>query len=143
MERPDTYEYYKTLQNNALRFVMHWIHGWLCPLQFKLGIGDNWEGPYARIGFETTAEQDEFILEASQQLAAKGALSPNEPMNCCLDDAEVDELLLMASQALESATEKAQPGTSMDHFSSPVSSTKVQVRKLGVPRKLLHKLVER
>ena len=39
-------------------------------------------------------------------------------MNRHLDDAEVDELLLMASQELESATEKAQPGTSKDHFSS-------------------------
>ena len=62
---------------------------WLCPLQFKLGIGDNWEGPYARISFETTTEQDNFIPEVSQQLAAKGALSPNEPVNCRLDDAEV------------------------------------------------------
>ena len=43
-------------------------------------------------------------------------------MNRCLDDAEVDELLLMASQELESATEKAQPGTSKDRFSSPVMS---------------------
>ena len=110
--------------------------GWLCPPQFKFGIGDDWEGPFAGIGFETTAEQDDFILEASQQLATEGVLSPNEPVNRRLDDAEVDDLLLMASQALESATEKAQPGTSKDRFSSPVSSTKVQeVRKQGVPKK--------
>ena len=84
---------------------------WLCPPQFKLGIGDDWEGPLAGIGFETTAEQDDFILEASQQLDAEGALSPNEFVIRRLDDAEVDELLLMASQEMESATEKAQPGT--------------------------------
>ena len=42
----------------------------------------------------------------------------------------------MASQDLESATEKAQSGTSKDRFSSPVLSTKVQeVRKQGVPKK--------
>jgi len=96
-----------------------------CPPQFKLGIGDDWEGPFAGIGFEMTAEQDGFILKASQQLAAEGVLSLNEPRNRSLDDAEVDELLLMASQALESATEKAQTGTSKDRFSSLVSSTKV------------------
>ena len=57
-------------------------------------------------------------------------------MNRRLDDAELDELLLMASQALESAMEEAQPGTSKDCFSSPVSSTKVQeVRKQGVPKR--------
>ena len=110
--------------------------GWLCPPQFKLGIGDDWEAPFAGIGFETTAEQDEFILEASQQPDTEGALSPNEPVNRCLDDAEVDELLLMANQDLKSATEKAQSGTSKDRFLSPVSSTKVQeVRKQGVPKK--------
>ena len=110
--------------------------GWLCPPQFKRGIGDDWEGPFTGIGFETTAKQDDFILEALLQLATEGALSQNEPMNRRLDDAEVDELLLMASQALESATEKAQSGTSKDRFSSPVSSTKVQeVRKQGVPKK--------
>ena len=63
---------------------------WVCPPQFKLGIGDNWEGPFTGIGFETTAEQDDFLLEASQQLAAEGILSLNEPVNCRLDDAEVD-----------------------------------------------------
>ena len=72
---------------------------WLCPPQFKLGIGNDWEGPFAGIGFETTAKN--FILEASQQLATEGVLSPNEPVNRRLDDAEVDDLLLMASQALE------------------------------------------
>ena len=42
----------------------------------------------------------------------------------------------MASQDLESATEKALSGTRKDGFSSPVSSTKVQeVRKQGVPKK--------
>ena len=34
---------------------------WLCPPQ----IGDEWEGPFAEIRYETTAEQDHFILEAS------------------------------------------------------------------------------
>ena len=99
--------------------------GWLCPAQFKLGIGDDWKGPFAGIGFETTAKQDGFILKASQQLAAEGVLSLNEPRNRSLDDAEVDELLLMASQALESATEKAQTGASKDRFSSLVFSSKV------------------
>ena len=97
--------------------------GWLCLPQFKLGIGDDWEGHL--LGFETTAEQDGFILKVSQQLAAEGVISPNEPGNRSLDDAEVDELLLVASQALKSATEKAQTGTSKDRFSSLVSSTKV------------------
>ena len=112
---------------------------WLCPPQFELGVGDEWEGPFADI-YETTAEQDHFILEASQQLDAEGAPGP-APANRRLDDAEVDELLLMASQALESATEKVppddpRPGTDKDRFSSPVSSTEVQeVRKRGVPKK--------
>ena len=60
--------------------------------------------------FETTAEQDAFIIQASQQLngyilqappkqdTATGALSPR-----CLDDADLDDLLLIASQALKSA----------------------------------------
>ena len=59
----------------------------LCPSQFRPGIGEGWEGPFAP-SFETTAEQDEFIIQASQQLdgyilqappeqdIATGALSP-------------------------------------------------------------------
>ena len=48
---------------------------------------------------------DDFILEASQQLTAEGVpVSLNEPVNRRFDDAEVDDLLLIASQALESAT---------------------------------------
>ncbi len=48
----------------------------------------------------------------------------------------MDNLLLLASQALESGTENAQPGTSKGRFSSLASSTKVQeVRKQGVPKK--------
>ena len=43
-------------------------------------------------------------------------------MNRRLDNAEVDDLLLMASQALESAIEKAQPETSKDRFLSSESS---------------------
>ena len=69
--------------------------GWLCLPQFKLGTGDDWEGPFAGIGFETTAEQDEFILESSQQLDAEGAVNPNELVIRHLDDAEADELLLI------------------------------------------------
>ena len=64
----------------------------------KLGIGDDWEGPFARIGYEMTAEQEDFIQEASKQLATEGVLSPNEPVNHHLDDAEVDDLLVMGSQ---------------------------------------------
>ena len=79
---------------------------------------------------------DNFSLEPSRQHGVKGALNPNEPMNCHLDDVEVDKLLLTASQTLESAGEKAQPGTSKECFSSPVQSTRVQeVRKQGVPKK--------
>ena len=86
------------------------LRSWLCPPEFRLGIGDEWEGPFAP-SFETTAEQDEFIIQASQQLdgcilqvppeqdTATGALSPRR-----LNDADVDNLLLIASQALESAT---------------------------------------
>ena len=50
---------------------------WLCPPQFKLGIGDQWE---------TTAEQDRFFLEASQQLEPPALMSPRIRR---LDDAEV------------------------------------------------------
>ena len=95
---------------------------WLCLPQFKLGIGNNWEGPFAGNVLETAAEQDDFIMEALQQLATEEVFSPNKPMNHHLDNAEVDDLLLMASQALESATKKAHPETSKDRFSSPESS---------------------
>ena len=54
--------------------------GWLCPPQFKLGIGDDWEGQFAGIGFETTAKQDDFILEASQQLALQPKLARELPL---------------------------------------------------------------
>ena len=64
----------------------------------KLGIGNDWEGPFARIGYEMTAEQEDFIQEASQQLATEGVLGPNGPVNHRLDDAEVDDLLVMGSQ---------------------------------------------
>ena len=64
----------------------------------KLGIGDDWEGPFARIGYEMTAKQEDFIQEASQQLATEGVLSLNEPVHHLLDDAEVDDLLVMGSQ---------------------------------------------
>ena len=74
------------------------LHGWVCPPKLKLGIGDDWEGPFARIGFEMTAEQEDFIQEASQQLATEGVLNPTDPVNHCLDDAEVDDLLVMGSQ---------------------------------------------
>ena len=86
------------------------LPSWLCPPQFRLGIGNKWEGPFAP-SFETTAKQDEFIIQASQQLdrcilqvppdqdTATGALSLRH-----LDDVDVDDLLLIASQALESAT---------------------------------------
>jgi hypothetical protein len=47
------------------------LPSWLCLPQFKLGICNNWEGPFAGIGFEMTCEQDEFLLEASQLLAAE------------------------------------------------------------------------
>ena len=66
--------------------------------KLKLGVGDNWEGPFARIGYEMTAEQEDFIQEASQQLATEGVLSLNEPVNHRMDDAEVDDLLVMSSQ---------------------------------------------
>ena len=63
---------------------------------------------------------DGFILEASQQLVAEGVpVSPNKPANHRFDDAEVDDLLLMASQALESATIKAQLGTRQEWFFIP------------------------
>lgn len=104
-----------------------------------------WEGAFAP-SFETTIEQDKFIIQASQQLdgfilqvppeqdTATGAFSPHR-----LDDADVDDLLLITSQTLESATrsDNALPGaSSKDRFSSPVSMNKVQeVRKRGVPKK--------
>ena len=86
------------------------LRSWFCPPEFRLGIGDEWEDPFAP-SFETTAEQDEFIIQASQQLdgcilqvppeqgTATGVLSPRR-----LNDADVDDLLLIANQALESAT---------------------------------------
>ena len=72
--------------------------GWLCLPQFKLGIGNNWEGPFAGIVLETAAKQSDSILKALQQLAAEEVFSPNEPVNRRLDNAEVDDLLLMASR---------------------------------------------
>ena len=45
--------------------------GWLCPPQFKLGIGDDWEGPFAEIGFEMTVKQDDSgqTAQVTQMLA--------------------------------------------------------------------------
>ena len=45
-----------------------------------------------------TAKQEDFIQEASQQLATEGVLGPNGPVNHRLDDGEVDDLLVMGSQ---------------------------------------------
>ena len=71
------------------------LPSWLCPPEFRLGNGDEWEGPFAH-SFETAAEQDEFIIQASQQLdgyillapqeqdTSTGALSPR-----CLEDVDL------------------------------------------------------
>ena len=48
---------------------------WLCLPQFKLGIGEDWEGPFAGIGFETTAEEDNFILKPRSNLPPKESQS--------------------------------------------------------------------
>ena len=73
----------------------------------KFIIIDEWGGPFAP-SFESAAEQDEFIIQASQQLdgyilqappeqgTTTGVLSPRR-----LDDADPDDLLLVAGQALK------------------------------------------
>ena len=40
------------------------LPGWLCPSEFKLGLGTEWEGPFAP-SYEFTAEEDDFIIRAS------------------------------------------------------------------------------
>ena len=43
------------------------LPGWLCPSEFKLGLGTEWEDPFApSYGF--TAEDDDFIIRASQEI---------------------------------------------------------------------------
>ena len=99
--------------------------GWLARHNSNLELATTGKAHLLGLALKRLLSRMVFILKASQQLAAEGVLSLNEPRNRSLDDAEVDELLLMASQALESATEKAQTGTSKDRFSSLASSTKV------------------
>jgi len=90
------------------------LRSWLCPPEFRLGIGDEWEGPIARQPPSRTSSTGRIARLAEQDT---GALSPRR-----LDDAaDVDDLLLIASQALESATgnENALPGASgKDRFST-------------------------
>ena len=40
---------------------------WLCPPQFRLGVGDDFEGPFAPEDFEITPESDKILYLASQQ----------------------------------------------------------------------------
>ena len=47
----------------------------LSATNFKLGIGNDWEGPFAGIGFEATAEQDNFILKPRSNLPPKESQS--------------------------------------------------------------------
>ena len=128
--REAEHAYSEVISPSLLASLRELVPSWLCPLEFKLRIGDDWEGPFAGIDFETTCDQNDFLLEASHLLGAKGDETAIGSKERHFDDAEVNDLLLLASQALESDTEKAQLGTSKGRFSFPVSSTKVQkVRK--------------
>ena len=40
---------------------------WLCPIQFKLGIGEAFEGPFAE-SFETSDKTEELLVQALQLL---------------------------------------------------------------------------
>ena len=43
------------------------LPGLLCPSEFKLGLSNEWEDPFAP-SYEFTAEEDDFIFRASQEI---------------------------------------------------------------------------
>ena len=50
--------------------------GFACHKLFKLGIGDDWEDPFAGIGLETTADQDDLSWKPYSNLPPKKSQSP-------------------------------------------------------------------
>ena len=53
------------------------LPSWLCPPEFRLGIGDEWEDQFGP-SFETTTEQDESTIQALQQLDGNILQAPPE-----------------------------------------------------------------
>ena len=106
--------------------------GWLCPIEFKLGVGEAFEGPFAE-SFEPSDETEELLVQASQ------LLEELEPGATSLPDAAIDDLLLQASQQFERSSvvlEKPVKDDTKSRFSDPVTVGDVEnVRVSGIPGK--------
>ena len=101
---------------------------WLCPPQFRLGVGDDFEGPFAPEDFEITPESDKVFVRASQLAdeSVEGSARYLESSD------ELDEILFLASQQYE----RAEPTGPECRFAAPVSVKDVDdARRSGVPEK--------
>ena len=74
--------------------------GWLCPIQFKLGVGEAFEGPFAE-SFEPSDETEELLVQALQLLEGGSTTRVDAVVSDTIDD-----LLLKASQQLEHSSEE-------------------------------------
>ncbi len=104
--------------------------GWLCPIQFKLGIGKELEGPFDE-NFEHSKETEGLLSQLLEGL---------EPETAAISDAvTIDNLLLQASQQFERSSavcEMPVKEATKSRFSDPVSVGDVEnARVLGVPEK--------
>ncbi len=71
--------------------------GWLCPIQFKLCVGEEFERPFAE-NFEHSEETEGLLSQLLEGL---------EPETAAISDAvTIDDLLLQASQRLEQSFEE-------------------------------------
>ncbi len=71
--------------------------GWLCPIQFKLGVGEEFEGLFAE-NFENSEETEGLLSQLLEGL---------EPETAAINDVvTIDDLILQASQQLERSSEE-------------------------------------
>ena len=105
--------------------------GWLCPIEFELGVGD-FEGPFVPDRFHIS---DKLLLQASQMLdrVEKEPIGVKLSRAVTSDEFEFDDLFLQASQQFERSSEES---VRKARFSAPVTLKEVEsARVSGVPAK--------
>ena len=123
----------------------------LCPIQFELGVGEAFEGPFVE-NFEPSDEMEQLLVQASQLLEGlepETTSRADAAVSGTIDDllgglkpgtaATIDDLMLQASQQFERSSvvpEKPVNNATMSRFSDPVTIGDVEnVRVSGVPGK--------
>ncbi len=139
--------------------------GWLCPIQFKLGVGEEFEGPFAE-NFEHSEETEgllsqllerlepDLLLQASQRLErsskehVKKAITEETLVEASQlleglesETSAIDDLLVQASQQFERSSavcDKPVKEATKTRFSDPVTVGDVENACIsGVPEKKL------